>query len=178
MQAGDIKNAIKAFYDFATVYPKDNRSVQMLYEVYKIQRSMNQDLVKAATTLDDIIIKAKEISPDIYARSLHQRALLFQFSGEPRKSISLWEEYLDFTHKLQHPLASEVKIQLAAAYQKTPWNLIILLLLVSMQTSSAKLKNTEYREIAFLNLATLEKNEEVLEKQLSRFSTKSKLCQM
>lgn len=119
LKSGKTSEAITAFQDFAVVYPQDSKSAQLLFEVYNIQKSKLKELASAGKTLEKIIEKTSEIAPSTYSLALHHRALLYHLNGNTRKSIELWQKYLEFNQKLPHPLIDEVKLHLAAAYQNS-----------------------------------------------------------
>ena len=167
MRIGDTKNAIKSFNDFAVVYPKNIRSSKLLFEIYKIQKESLKNLEQASETLNNIINTSKDVSPDIYARSLHHRALLHLLNGETRLSISLWQKYLEFTRTLQHPLTDEVKLQLAAAYQNsTEYNDTAALSIFA--DIAATTKDEDYRRTAIENLAFMKKGDEIFKEAVNK----------
>ena len=117
-KAGDINKAIESYNDYTVVYTDDSRNAAIWLEIYKIHRS-KKDLVNSEKMLSKIISKSSKNSPEIYSGALHQQALIHQFKGENRKSISLWQSFLEFNQKVPTPLTDEVKLMLAAAYQNS-----------------------------------------------------------
>lgn len=117
-KAGNINKAIESYNDYTVVYTDDSRNAAIWLKIYKIHRS-KKDLVNSEKMLSKIISKSSKNSPEIYSGALHQQALIHQFKGESRKSISLWQSFLEFNQKVPTPLTDEVKIMLAAAYQNS-----------------------------------------------------------
>ena len=117
-KAGDINKAIESYNDYTVVYTNDSRNAAIWMKIYKIHRSL-KDLGNSEKILSKIISKAKQSSPDIYSKALHQKALIHQLKGQPRESINLWQKFLEFNQKNPTPLSEEVKLMLAASYQNS-----------------------------------------------------------
>ncbi|MCM8534456.1 MAG: tetratricopeptide repeat protein [Lentisphaeraceae bacterium] len=175
LKSGNTTDAITAFQDFAVVYPQDSKSAELLFEVYNIQKKKLKELKSAGKTLEKIIEKTSEIAPSTYSLALHHRALLYQLNGNTRKSIELWQKYLEFNQKLPHPLIDEVKLHLAAAYQNSSEFSStaagsIYADIMSNSSDSATV------ELALVNLASLPKNEENFERAvLNLLNSKAQL---
>lgn len=150
LMAGDKSKAIEAYNDFTVVYTNDSRNAAIWYKIYKIHLKQNE-LTDSANILDKIIKNSSSNSPEVYSSALHQRALLHQFKGENRESISLWQKYLEFNLKVETKDKDEVKLMLAAAFQNSE----------SQNLSAAaaiydeillKSSNDKIKELALLNL--------------------------
>ncbi|MHC4874496.1 MAG: tetratricopeptide repeat protein, partial [Planctomycetota bacterium] len=114
-----IKEAIKAYEDYTVVYDKDSRNPDVLFNVYKIYRGNLRDLKKAHDTLQVIIKKWRDISPEVYSAALFHSAVINNLNGSSRETIILLQQFLEFNKKTGGEKNNDAKLLLAAAYQNS-----------------------------------------------------------
>ncbi|MCM8541152.1 MAG: tetratricopeptide repeat protein [Lentisphaeraceae bacterium] len=170
LKSGDVNKAIESYNDYTVVYTDDSRNAAIWMKIYNIHRNL-KDLDSSEKILSQIIEKSSKSSPEIYSSALHQKALIHQLKGENRKSISLWQAFLEFNQKVPNKLSDDVKIMLAAAYQNSEvLNLdaaksIYLEIIENSKMDSA-------RNIAIYNLINMtESNSQALPEILSKVLT-------
>jgi hypothetical protein len=162
-KAGMVKEALKAYDDFAVIYANNKKSDELLFKSYNIHRRQLNDMAGASRTLDKLIEKTKGTSPEIYSLALHHRALVYQMEDNSRESINLWLKYLEFNEAAPQKSSEEVKLQLAAAYQNTENlnNAAAASLYADLIATSS---NVNIIETSIINLFEIEKNDSPLTK--------------